>query len=47
MGRYGCDSPMILLETMLQEFNRSHGKQDVIIFTGDMASHYTAMDYDH
>ena len=46
MGRYGCDSPMILLETMLQEFNESHGKQDVIIFTGDMASHYTAMDID-
>jgi len=26
MGRYGCDSPAILIETMLTEFERAHGK---------------------
>ena len=46
MGRYGCDSPKVLLETMLDEFNDSHGKQDVIFVTGDLSSHHTAMNVD-
>lgn len=45
MGRYGCDSPLELLEVMLNEFNNVHGKQDVIILTGDLSSHHTAMPY--
>ena len=44
-GRYGCDPPMALLEVMLEEFNVRHGKQDVIIITGDLSSHHTAMKY--
>lgn len=45
MGRYGCDIPATLLNAMLDEFNRNHGKQDVIILTGDFAAHHTAMAY--
>ena len=45
MGRYGCDCPATLLNTMLDEFVRSHGKQDVIMLTGDFAAHHTAMPY--
>ena len=45
MGRYSCDSPMVLIETMLKEFNRKHGKQDVIILTGDFIAHQTAKLY--
>ena len=45
MGRYGCDVPIVLIETMFEEFNRSHGKQDVIILTGDFNAHHTAMSY--
>ena len=45
MGRYGCDVPLVLIETMFEEFNRSHGKQDVIILTGDFNAHHTAMSY--
>lgn len=45
MGRYGCDSPPTLLNAMLDEFNRSHGKQDVIIITGDLSAHHTALPY--
>lgn len=43
MGRYGCDSPSILIETMLEELERSHGPDlDVIILTGDSIAHQTA-----
>ena len=45
-GRYGCDPPSSLIDVMLDEFNRSHGKQDVIFLTGDLSSHHTAMDID-
>ena len=45
MGRYGCDSPSELIETMLDEFIISHGKQDVIVLTGDFSGHNVAMDY--
>ena len=45
MGRYGCDSPKILIETMLNEFDRTHGKQDVIVLTGDFIGHHTAKKY--
>ena len=45
MGRYGCDPPMILVETMLDAFVEHHGKQDVIILTGDFNAHHTAMNY--
>lgn len=43
MGRYGCDPPRILLETMCDEFNRSHGPQDVMLLSGDLSAHYTSM----
>lgn len=46
MGRYGCDPPGALIETMLDEFIKSHGKQDVIFLTGDQAGHHTAMPVD-
>ena len=42
MGRYGCDPPSILIETMLEEFIKSHGKQDVIVLAGDFIGHHTA-----
>ena len=45
MGRYSCDSPKILIETMFEEFKHSHGKQDVIILTGDFIAHQTAKVY--
>ena len=45
MGRYGCDAPTILIDTMLDAFIRSHGKQDVIILTGDFSAHHTAMPF--
>ena len=43
MGRYQCDCPPILIESMLQRFNQHLGKQDVIFFTGDFAAHHVAM----
>ena len=46
MGRYGCDPPKILIDTMLDQFNESYGKQDVIFLTGDLASHHTSMNVD-
>lgn len=46
MGRYGCDSPAILVETMLDELELSHGPDlDVIILTGDSIAHQTAKMY--
>ena len=39
MGRYGCDSPTILIETMLDELKRLHGDLDVIVLTGDSVAH--------
>ena len=46
MGRYGCDPPAVLIDTMLDAFNREHGKQDVIFLLGDMSGHHTAMPVD-
>lgn len=43
MGRYGCDAPATLLDAMLDEFSRSHGKQDVIMLTGDFSAHHVAL----
>ena len=40
MGRYGCDSPAALVESMLQGFLAKEGKQDVIFFTGNFAAHH-------
>ena len=40
MGRYGCDAPTILIESMLQGFLEKEGKQDVILFTGNFAAHH-------
>ena len=39
MGRYGCDTPAVLIETMLEELDSSHGDLDVIIMTGDYVGH--------
>ena len=46
MGHYGCDPPEILIDTMFDEFNGSHGKQDVIILTGDLVAHHIAMEFE-
>ena len=46
MGRYECDSPAILIETMLKRFNEEYGKQDVIFLTGDLTAHSTAAPID-
>ena len=46
MGRYGCDPPASLIETMLDAFNDHHGKQDVIFLTGDFIAHHTALNDD-
>ena len=43
MGRYHCDCPPILIETMLKRLNQHLGKQDVIFLTGDFAAHHVAM----
>ena len=43
MGRYQCDCPPILIETMLHRFDEHFGKQDVIFLTGDFAAHHVAM----
>ena len=40
MGRYGCDSPAILVEQMLTRLVDRYGKQDVILVTGDFAAHH-------
>ena len=44
MGRYGCDPPQALIDTMLDAFNDHHGEQDVIFLTGDLNAHHVAMD---
>ena len=46
MGRYGCDPPAVLIDTMLDALIKEHGKQDVIFLLGDMSSHHTAMPVD-
>ena len=43
MGRYQCDCPSILIDTMLRRFVEHFGKQDVIFFTGDFTAHHVAM----
>jgi hypothetical protein len=43
MGRYGCDPPMTLIDTMLDAFKEYHGEQDVIFLTGDLNAHHVAM----
>ena len=43
MGRYQCDCPSILIETMLKRFKEKFGKQDVIFLTGDFNAHHVAM----
>jgi len=44
MGRYGCDPPQILLETMFQNFKDTFGEMDVIVVTGDFNGHSVAAD---
>ena len=46
MGRYGCDPPYVLLDTMLDAFIEYHGKQDVILITGDLCGHHTSLSAD-
>ena len=46
MGRYGCDSPPILIETMLSRMAEKYDDLDVIFITGDFAGHHIAMTSD-
>ena len=46
MGRYGCDSPTVLIEQMLTRMNEKYGKLDVIFLTGDYVAHHIAMPKD-
>ena len=46
MGRYNCDSPEILIETMFHRLIDKFGQPDIIFLTGDFNSHYTAMPVD-
>ena len=46
MGRYGCDSPVVLIEQMLNRMIEKYGKQDVILLTGDFTAHHVAMPAD-
>ena len=43
MGRYGCDSPVVLIDQMLHRMVEKFGKQDVILLTGDLVAHHVAM----
>ena len=43
MGRYNCDSPEILIETMIKRMMDRFGEPDIIFLTGDLNAHYTAM----
>ena len=43
IGRYGCDSPPILIETMLARMSEKFGNLDVILITGDFSGHHIAM----
>ena len=43
MGRYGCDPPQVLIETMIQRMNDEYGEPDVVLITGDLNAHNTSM----
>lgn len=43
IGRYGCDSPPVLIETMLSRMVEKFGELDVILITGDFAAHHISM----
>ena len=43
MGRYDCDPPQVLIETMIDRMIDQFGVQDVILVTGDLNAHHTAM----
>ena len=45
IGRYGRDSPPILIETMLERINDKFGELDVILVTGDFIGHHIAMSH--
>lgn len=45
MGRYGCDSPAILISTLLKAMNEFHPDLDLILLTGDFNAHHTAMNF--
>ena len=45
MGRYLCDSPEILISTMLRALKEQHEDSDVIFVTGDYIAHQTAKAY--
>ena len=39
LGRYGCDTPIELLERMLQTMRKKNPKLDVLFLPGDMIGH--------
>ena len=43
MGRYGCDSPTILIDHMFTRMAEKFNDLDVILLTGDFAAHHVAM----
>ena len=43
MGRYECDCPATLVETMFRRMKEAFGHQDVIFLAGDLPAHYTSM----
>ena len=45
MGRYLCDSPEILISTMLKALAEQHDDTDVLFITGDFIAHQTAKAY--
>jgi hypothetical protein len=39
-GRYYCDPPAKLIETMFEHYKKTWGNPDIILFTGDHVAHY-------
>lgn len=45
LGRYGCDCPLILIDSMLSRLAETQPDLDVILMTGDFAGHHIAMQF--
>ena len=43
MGRYGCDPPLNLINVMMHRLNEVFTERDIILLTGDLNGHHTAM----
>ena len=39
LGRYGCDSPPVLVEYMFRRYKEAFGEPDLLLFQGDHITH--------